>query len=268
MIEYVPSGDINITVKSGYKQEYPYKNVRGIDYTNNLVYEVPLTECFGNVIHDSLGNHAVVKGTIEWENVKFSPVRYGDITGLGGMKDRRISSAAKFIGEVNFGKIPVLNFKKNFTITFWLNEKAVANNYSQEEALGGQYDNQVYTILKAGAFRLIRYNPSVGFTSRDNTYPRNTRYIKGGLRYASDYKFYAVAVEEGQFNVYVNGSPAFTQVGSDVYTGFNDKNLSEEDFIIGTDDNNIVGYLADIKIYNKVLTNAEITNIYKGFNFV
>ena len=268
LMENIPSGDITITVESGYKKEYPYKNIRGIEYKNNLVYEIPLSEGFGNVIHDSLGNHAVVNGSIEWENINVSTVRYGDCSGLGKMQDNKIHSAARFAGVVNFGKIPAINFKKNFTITFWLNEKAVANDYAQADALNRQFDDVNYQIMAVGAFRIVRYNPSISICSREAFAPRNTRYIEGGLRYSPDYKFYAISVEDGTFKVYVNGSPAFTQAGTEAYTGFNDKNLSEEDLIIGTPDNNVVGYLSDIKIYNKALTNAEVTNLYKGFNFV
>ena len=264
LFENIDNSNIIINVASGYKKEYPYKNIKGIDH-DNLVYEIPINEGFGKSLHDSLGNIVNVDGNVEWEEVGTRVVRYGEPSGVGKMDSSKVSSAIRIDGQVNFGKIPLLNFDKNFTITFWLNEKAVASEYSEEDMLDPQFDEVRYVVLKAGNFAIVRYNASIGLTARDIYYPHTMRYIESGLRYSSDYRFYAIVIEDGSIRVHVNGSNAFTS-GSTNYLGFNDKKLSEEDFIVGQP-TNVVGYISDIKVYNKALTTEEILNIYKGFNF-
>lgn len=270
-VDDVPSSasEITITAKTGYVMPYPYTTVRGLE-VYGLVYEIPFNEGCGTMVQDSLGNIVSVDGTISWET-KEEPVRYGEYSSEED-KPFAFSSAAKVNGTLDFGKIDKLNFSNGYTITFWWNEKNRFCHYTEEERYDHGYlsNPAILRILSAGNYDLVRTKEALvgiiprGATTRDvfNSHSAGMQ----ALPCSDNYCFICIVVSDTRIYLYLNGSlSGGSTVGS--WVGFNDMNLSENNLVIGSADTETPGYISDFKIYNRQLSDNEIRDIYKGFNY-
>ena len=268
-IENADASPIEIIAKTGYVMPYPYSTVRGIE-NDAILYEVKLNEGCGKLISDSLGNISKVEGDIEWEKTE-EPVRYGEYVSNNETKPFDFSSAAKIKGIVNFGKIPQLDFSYGYTITMWINEKNRKCNYKDEDALSTNYivDNVPYVLASFGNADLIRYNSSIGLMPRDATTAskRKTKENGGYVMNCSDnYYFIAIVVSSDKVMGYLNGT-AFIGSNGGSWINYTGTKLNEADFTIGSKNSEPIGYISDIKVYGKELSDNEVLDLYKGFNY-
>ncbi len=271
LLENIPNADIVITAKTGYAVEYPYQTLEGYD-VDGLVYSIAFDEGSGRKAIDSNGTIVNLPVNAEWENVNF-PVRYGEFGGNNRPAPFEYYSACKPNGVMNFGKIPSLSFNKNYTITFWLNEKGRLNNYASSQRLdtpfsGETAENVMYTLMSFGASTLVRYNNYLGLVSYGSTTDSYATLatFNSAVPFCNDYSFVAVMVENGKISVSVNGSvPTVSTINNN--RNLNDIQLSSADFVVGSKDNSI-GFIGDIKVYNTLLSNADLINIYKGYQYM
>ena len=85
-----------------------------------------------------------------------------------------------------------------------------------------------------------------------------------GFAYSDQYFFVAISVDEnGHVQTFLNGgNTRNTRTENNL---FNLDTLSSGDFKIGSDKFPVAGYLSDIKVYNRVIDEKEILEIYKGW---
>ncbi len=264
-IEDVP---IDLTVKTGYMMEYPYKSLNGRKH-DGLVYEVPLREGVGSFVADSLGNIVKISGNdFEWET-KEEPVRYGDYKEYG--RPIFLSSAIKLEKgtKINFGTIPQLNFSSNYTVTFWINTK----NKWLNPAEYPNRSKQVTSLFSAG--NVIFFNKLFDFGYAESSVTdanfSNVGYSmmsvpSAGYAYSDGYYFIAISVDgDGHVKVYMNGGRLESHSILKENKLFTLANLSNGDFVIGSDTLSNGVFLSDIKVYNRVIDANEVMEIYKGW---
>ena len=261
MLDEVPEGDIVITAKSGYQMPYPYKSVNGYDVKDALVWELPLNEGAGNIVQDTGGNCYRLNGA-SWDDEQ--SVRYGEHGGdIAQPYD--YSCGLRTSKASIIGKIPSLSFNKDFTLTFWLNTKNINGVYGE-----GQRNNFIRddierkSLFSIGSFDVCFIGNAFALSDR-NDKSRYSRCVITTIKYIDDYIFFGIIVKDGTFSVSCNGyTPANMY---DSWRGFNTSNISDKDIVIGSDNNDMIGYISDLKIYNRQLTQEELLSIYKGFTY-
>ena len=268
-LENLEDAPIELTVQTGYMMAYPYNVLNGREHYG-LVYQVPLNEGVGSYVSDSLGNIVKIKGNdYEWEREE-EPVRFGDYEEYG--KPLEISSGLllKKGTTINFGKIPNLDFSKGYTVSFWLNPK---NNWFNPDEYSTQ-NSKVMELFSAGNVAFINKGHDFGYADNSikegdnlNTLGRSLENISiNGYRFSDQYFFITITVDgEGKVHSYINGANARSIAPTLKHQAMTLTNLSDGDFIIGSDDMPNGGYLSDIKIYNRILEENEVLENYKGW---
>ena len=250
--------------KTGYAVPYPYKDVRRFEIP--AVYAIPLNEGCGRYIEDSNGSISSVTGTIEWEKDE-EPVRKGEYAS-NTYRPFAFSSAAKIKGQVNFGRISQLNFSSNYSISFWCNEKNRKCHYTEEERYSTNYleDGVEHIVASFGNLNLIRRNYAYGISPQGSS---NIRRLVGSgtqaLQCSDNYYFVVIVIANDKLQLSINGRTLAASTSG--WDGYKDVLLSNNDFIIGSSGSETFGFISDFKVYNRVLTEDEILNIYKGFNY-
>lgn len=266
LLDGVPTGPVTITAKTGYMMGYPYKNLSEGEH-DGLVYHVPLNEGVGRVVSDSEGTIARITGDgYDWD-VTEEPVRYGDYSGDNAPKPFMPSSGLKLAQgtTLNFGNIAALDFNHSFTVTFWINP----NGLLMDEV---EWNDRVKAlgILSAGNIALFSRFITFGYTKKDATNATlnasGYRRMETGIRgygYSDQYFFVTIVVNaDGTVKTYING----TNYGNahETLGVITVDNLSTGDFVIGSNLMQSAGFLSDVKVYNRIIGDAEILEIYRG----
>lgn len=264
MLENTEDSQIVITAKTGYAMEYPYKSLQE-SVNDHLIYEIPLNECGGRYVRDSIGNVAKITGQYRWENV--NAVRFGDYAGRSTMLPNAPSGALCLNAKsaLNFGKIKELDFADGYTVSFWLNTKARlmdADNYDN-------YMQRTYELFSVGnvtfiqKYNLFGYAVSANYVGiLENSF--SLMYAqRPSFLYSDQYWFVVIAVgSDKKVTIYVNGEKGGSNSNS--LTGVTLSKLSQGDFVVGNSYYDSGAYISDIKVYDKVFTDAEILDMYRG----
>jgi len=261
--------NLTITAKTGYLIPYPYKSVR--DYDIPPVYEINFDEGCGDYISDNKGTIVKSESKVTWD-ISETPVRQGEYAGESTYNPFAFSAAAKLDCGVNFGKHAELDFSYNYSISFWWNEKNRKCDYTEEERYSRDYlnDGICYTIASVGDIDIFRRNTAIGIHERGKSLTDNPKnyillYPDNQILSCSDnYSLITLVVTESDgIKFYLNGNKL--SEGNNAYVAYKNTLLSAKDIVIG--DEKGIGYISDYKIYNKALTDSEVLNIYKSFNF-
>ena len=269
-LENIPDAPIELTVKTGYMMAYPYDSLNGREH-EGLVYNVALNEGVGSYVQDNLGNIVKISGNeFEWERNE-EPVRFGDYMEYG--KPLVPSSGIK-LGKgttINFGKIPQLNFSKGYTITLWVNNK---NKFANQDAYSARAQ-YVMSLFSAGNVSFFKRVNEFGYTDNETTDSgfslNNSSYSMmavpaNGVIYSEGYHFVAISVDEvGHVAVKVNGGSEESRSVLRENKLFTLDNLSSGDFVIGSENLSSGLFISDIKIFNRVIDEKEVMELYKGW---
>lgn len=272
LLENTTDATITLTAKTGYMMEYPTKSLRR-EIDDHLVYEIPLNEGYGNHVHDSLGNIAAITGEdYEWERGIIDPVRFADLAG-SNVPEPFMPSCGLFIGKgtaLNMGKIAALNFSKSYTISLWLNTHSAWLNPDV-------YNNRptFYSWLRAGNIMFYRAqaNGRIGYAlqtldsaSMVSSIPRSAiQNTDPTYVYANQYFHFVITVDsDRKLNFYMNGCPTSGTRDDYQLDTATWQNLSEGDFVITSGSKEPLGYISDIKIFDKALSAEEVMGLYRG----
>lgn len=258
LIESDEDADVTITAKTGYMMAYPYKNLNDKEH-DGLIYEIPLSEGVGRYVSDSVGNVVGIDGDeYEWDSEE--PVRYDDYSGNSTLHPLTPSSGLKLgvNSKLNFGKIKNLDFSKNYTVTFWVNPKAAwltQDGYSKRAST-------VNTFFRIGDISFVNRQYYFGYTDNPDSLDNSNRSLMSiatnSYGYSDQYFFIAISVDDsGHVRTYVNGGNLSPTVSEELFTL---NKLSDGDFEVV----NSNGFISDIKVYNRVIDDTEIMEIYKG----
>ena len=129
-------------------------------------------------------------------------------------------------------------------------------------------------LFSAGNVAFINKGHDFGYADNSikegdnlNTLGRSLENISiNGYRFSDQYFFITITVDgEGKVHSYINGANARSIAPTLKHQAMTLTNLSDGDFIIGSDDMPNGGYLSDIKIYNRILEENEVLENYKGW---
>ena len=267
LLENTANENIVITAKTGYAMEYPYKVLQGKEHAG-LLYSIPLNEGAGRYVHDSAGNIAKIVGGFSWEQDQ-EPVHYGDYEGKSTLYPHKPSSALMLDAGayLNFGKISELNMRNGYTITFWINPKERLMDKDNFD----NYKNRPYSMFQCGDVTFIQRNTDFGYVQSDafnsvltDKFALMTTQRPSHL-YSNQYFYVCIVVESNnKVTVYLNGEKGQTQTHSGV-TSSTRALLSDGDMIVGNAFYGSGSYLSDIKIYGRVIDDAEILELYRGW---
>lgn len=260
-----------LTVSSGYAMKYPNKKPFSRDLVAPL-YSIDFNEGIGRSVTDSEGNIGTIVGDYEWVEQEFG---FGylipAITEYGKHYGLRLGAGS----YINFGKIGKLNFKNGFTIVVFMNE--VSRGTYDVERIKGLYYNYC-PIISWGNLHIYRNNAGIRIgTKTANSYSSQTN---GTVN--SDYiKTCAIRIspsEDESANPEVNvrfSDEPFGVTSSKTNATLEWTNLSENDLIIGTSNNDVTSggecndtrrIIYGIRIYDSELTDADIDAITFGYN--
>lgn len=268
LLEDVPVGQLTINVKTGYVHPYSYKQIGGYEPCTP-VYNIVADEGIGCFIKDSNSKVVDMESGYKWENDNPSQ-RYGDYGGVNEPRYGKYSSAVKLDHAINFGRCGDLDFSKDYTIAFWLNRKNKGNSqYTDENKKSSCMDNILYKLASLGSYDIYKFNQTWGLVRRGET-PNSTNrlatlpVVSTAFDFQDDYAYYVMVVERGKLTLYINGKKI--EQGTSTFADIHDVKLSEADIILGSNTHEMVGYIADFKIYKKVFTRKDVIAYYKGFN--
>lgn len=254
IIPEIPIGGKQIKIRSGYAMDAPGKV---LDYSPKPVYHIPFNEGFGDFINDSMGRSIFLDAAKEWE--KADTVRLGELLpythGYGRNYGLSIQKA------VNLGKVPVLNFNKGFTVSFWTNQK-----FGLEQA--GLYGKRIW-FFSIGQLRFFQQNRGIGVAFGNNQYRPFA--VPVHLLNTDSYVMITITVSDAanpSITSYINQIP---NESSSVAAVWPAENLSEGDMVLGIEHPNDTDIhnpypISDLRIYNKALTAKEVAEKYFGFN--
>lgn len=265
-VGFLPKEGTTLTVKSGYLMEYPQICIKDRDLIKPY-FNISLSEGYGNIISDAKGNVYPIVGKHTWESANLSiattlPVDYP----YKKMFGLRLAEGS----HVNLGK---MNLSKNggWSVSFWVNFK----NIGLAEQNPHYLERSV--ILKWGNTAI--YFTLNGICVGDNTnalYRYNYKGLSNDL-----YVLYCVAFstenESGtnmpkmsawcndlKFNRQLVRGTASKIVMSD--PKINDMTIGcvepRRDYYFCNNDDI---YIADIRIYDKELTDEDVYKIHNGF---
>ena len=258
-VENTTDSNITIIAKTGHTLPYPYTCLEGREH-DGLVYSIPFNEGAGRYVCDSEGTMAAIKGSYKWERDE-EPVRYGDYS--EPTKTALVPSSGLLLDEgasINFGKIPALNFKDNFTIAFRFNTKAMFVNGNDWD----KYRAHRSEVLSFGDVKLHVNGGRFGWTKGDvsnRTWATVSSFLSHS--FTDGYYHLVICLENGVATAYLNGFPSSNN--DDAGTFEITSNLSERNLIVGAGEKDTLGYISDIKIYNRVLSNDEVMELYRGW---
>ena len=268
-IENTTDSDITIHAKTGYAVEYPYKSItRG---THKPVYEIPCYEGIGNIIADSRGVIANINGSVTWDNQEST--HFGDYVGESTEYDFLPCKGVKFEKgiEANFGSNFDLNFNKNYTISFMLNTK--------ELYLDGSVFNQkntlIHELFKIGGVKVLQRNRTFGVADaksdvREATWGTFPWSGTGGssaasFMYSDWYTSVTIVVDSNNYaTTYINGVKQANRSDNNVDTTTWSK-LSDGDIVIGSSVTESLGYVSNIRVFDKALTDTEVMELYRNW---
>jgi hypothetical protein len=212
-----------------------------------------LDEATGMASADATGhsNIGVFHGGVSWD----SPGRSGACIKLDGIN-----------GYIDCGNNSSTNLTGDMTFSAWIK----MNSAYYDQKIGGNQDGD------HGGYKLCIYNSKVEFEVRDaNNKPHLNRDITGGtiLTMGSWYHVVGVYSASGHWiKTYVNGKLDRTLIGDGTGTGLNDVPVNAlgsttGNFVMGREpwDASLYyfnGWLDDIRIYNRTLTDAEIKSLF------
>lgn len=256
-VENTTNSDIVIVAKCGYAIKYPYDCLENSE-TIKPVYRVPLNERIGSIISDSTGNVHSITGQYVWD-IEEESVHYGDYsapTKYGYMPSSGLEIAKG--SYLNLGKVKELSFSDNFSFSFWVNFKA---RYLTQTWWDKR--NSEKKIFSFGDVFLVENQRRLWLCSGSSSNHTGVNYYWSAPFYFTDgYFMLTFTVANGVMNAYINGSKITTRSDSGSFSI--SSNLSERDFEIRPS-NAEYGYLSDICFYDKVLSDDEVVDIYRGW---
>ena len=267
-LENTTSSPITITVKTGYAMGYPYKCIEK-NTDSGLVYSLPLNEATGRVVTDSRGNTGIIKGGYEWWSDE-EPIRYGECAGKSTKHPFVPSTGIKLDEDsyLDMGKVPGLDFSKNYTIEFWFNmDKFFLSDYgwtNRNNLVMDFFDiGNVRASMRSATLLLMDNEAELKpIMSSVTDIPRMGMTGQIPFKFTSDWIHCILSVDnDNVLTAYTNGVIGSSQSAK---TG-TWKNLSAGNLIIGA-----VGYsrafIAGLKIYNYAMDADQALNQYRGLN--
>ena len=268
-LENTTDSDITIHAKTGYAVEYPYKTItRG---THKPVYEIPCYEGIGNIISDGRGVIANINGSVTWDNQEST--HFGDYAGESTEYDFLPCKGVKFEKgiEANFGSNFDLNFNKDYTISFMLNAKELYLDYSVFK----QKTTLIHELFQIGGVKVLQRNRTFGVADAKSdvseatwgTFPWSGT---GGssaeaFMYSDWYTSVTIVVDSNNYaTAYINGVKQGNRSDKNVDTTTWSK-LSDGDIIIGSSVTEPLGYVSNIRIFDKALSDTEVMELYRNW---
>ena len=259
LLKNTDSSSIELTVKTGYLMAYPHSNLLDQKEHTGLDYRIPFNEGIGKYVADS--NHNVK--TISAGGYKWYPLidseRYGDAVRVDKPAPVFLSSAVKIKGEsLNMGVISKLDYSKNYSITFWFNFDRLLMDSDNYQAKG----SKIYTFFRFGNLNFYIRNYSIGaFVGSRSQYDSNGQRVPSlnGMVYSDQFVFVGITMDNSNnMTVYINGCPFTDRAAQGTPTW---PKLNAGELVLNTE----AGYISDLKVYGKVISAAEMMDIYRGF---
>ena len=224
-----------------------------------------MNEGCGRILSDSEGNCTEITGDYSWD--KEEPVRFGDYFGENIVRYNEFSGGLMLYGNaVNFGKITSLPFYSNYAISFWLNMKEVGFDVERPTLS----DNVTRKIMSFANIDLAVMNGNFYAMERgvDNAFLANKSIISSvmlPISFSDNYVFIVVNIKSNAIEVSLNGNIIRNVMSINTFTELNSMRISDADFCIGSDINEMAGYISDVCVYNQVLSQNDVIELYKGY---
>ena len=239
-----------------YKILPPSLNLRiWYKFAGNLTNSAPnyLGSNNGTVFNRSTGSQtqANINPTLPNSN---TTVQYMD-TFVGG------GTSSGSYSYINLGTISNLTLSQGFTISLWIYSTKTSSNIGDSfifalnnlsSALSnGNYNNNISIMQASGtSYNLYIFNGSHSFTMSSNVW-----------------NYLCITLNSSKkINVYLNGTTISSNITTPYYptsTSFTNNSLGY--YIPAGAHNSFDGKMADFRLYNSVLTEAKIGNIYAGY---
>ena len=239
-----------------YKILPPSLNIRiWFKFAGNLTNSAPnyLGSNNGTVVNGSTGSQtqAIINPTLPNSN---TTVQYMD-TFVGG------GTSSGSYSYINLGTILNLTLSQGFTISLWIYSTKTSSNIGDSFIFAlnnknsnlsiGNYNNSISIMQASGtAYNLYIFNGSHSFPMSSNVW-----------------NYLCITLNSSKkINVYVNGTTIFSNITTPQYpTSSSFINNSLGYYIPAGAHNSFNGKMADFRLYNSVLTEAKIGNIYAGY---
>jgi hypothetical protein len=274
-----PGGIISDYERDGLPYVQKKENILNNDILDP-VFRLKLNEGNGSTVTEAVsGRTAVITGGYEW--VDDAKIRYGCSLPL----QYRSNTALKLESGsyINLGNFPELDFNKDMTIAFWTNTEVQGRKDDYVEAAdhlslsyghircANKFSNLDYNVIfHTGNFDFsIKYN-SVWFTG--SGFSNAQCRVPQPLLDTNYYNLYFIVIRGGeQVLIETYGNDKDTPSGTTAMESWGTATFADGDLYIGTP--NIGTYthsshlgLADIMIFDKVLTYQERLKLYYGIN--
>jgi len=207
----------------------------------------------GTVVIKSKGSQtqAIINPTLPNSN---TTVQYMD-TFVGG------GNSFGSYSYINLGTISTLTLSQGFTISLWVYSTKTSSDIGDSFIIAlnnlsgalsvGNYNNNISIMQAAGpSYNLYIFNGACSFTMSSNLW----NYLCITLN------------SSNKINVYLNGTTILSNITNPYYptsTSFINNSLGY--YIPAGAHKSFAGKMADFRLYNSVLTEAQIGNIYAGY---
>lgn len=198
----------------------------------------------GNVNDQSAGQH---NGTVTGSSIRFVPDRFGSS-----------DSAINFTGQEGWIELSNLDSiaptaSQSMTVTFWMTKNSTANVISKYNGIPEQSNFFVGMDLSSGEI---------------TTSANGVGYARGFTDRNHEWSHYVVVLSAGDANTKIFQNGLLLATGSPVYNS----KVSAAKWFIGKNDGSLPGYflgsLDDIRIYNRDLSETEITTLFQSESYL
>ncbi|MFH0842887.1 MAG: DUF2341 domain-containing protein [Bacteroidota bacterium] len=148
---------------------------------------------------------------------------------------------------INYGQLPVP--VNNFSASFWFNPKEFGNSHELLYQTNGENGFNIY----------LNTDFNINFTVLESSSSSNTISVNLGSSSINEWQHVVAISNSGMIRLFINGVLMSSQTGvlavnstADLYSGY--------DYTVST--YYYYGYLDDFRIYDRILTEAEIDSLY------